>query len=70
MHGSEYTHLKDYIRRLRKAPTGSDPKKVDAAWEVYKKLRDECLQLCKSLVEKSRKWKAVKHLVTVLTYSR
>lgn len=53
-HDSEYIHLKENIRRLRKAPLGSDPKKVDNTWEVYKKVRDECLQLCKSLLQKSR----------------
>ncbi|CAG8957700.1 hypothetical protein HYFRA_00000035 [Hymenoscyphus fraxineus] len=53
-HDSEYIYLKERIRRLRKAPLGSDPKKVDAAWEIYKKVRDECLQLCKSLLEKSQ----------------
>ncbi|KAG9230156.1 hypothetical protein BJ875DRAFT_385770, partial [Amylocarpus encephaloides] len=53
-HDSEYMHLREHIRKLRKAPPGTEPKKVDAQWEVYKKLRDECLQLCKSLLEKSR----------------
>jgi hypothetical protein len=52
-HDTEYQHLRDNIKRIRKA--ASDPKKVDAAWEVYKKLRDESLQLCKSLLAKSRK---------------
>jgi hypothetical protein len=39
---AEYQHLKENIRRIRKV--ASDAKKVDAAWEVYKKLRDESLQ--------------------------
>jgi hypothetical protein len=52
-HDTEYQHLRENIRRIRKA--ASDAKKVDAAWEVYKKLRDESLQLCKSLLAKSRK---------------
>jgi hypothetical protein len=54
-HDPEYLHLKENIRRIRKAPFGPDPKKVDAVWEVYKKVRDENLQLCKSLLQKSRK---------------
>jgi hypothetical protein len=53
-HDTEYLHLKENIRRIRKAPSGSDPKKVDHVWEVYKKVRDECLQLCQSLLHKSR----------------
>ena len=52
-HDSEYQHLRQNIKRIRKA--ASDAKKVDAAWEVYKKLRDESLQQCKSLLVKSRK---------------
>ncbi|EPE35029.1 hypothetical protein GLAREA_10724 [Glarea lozoyensis ATCC 20868] len=52
-HDAEYLHLKEHTRRLKKAPAGSDPKKVDATWEIYKKVRDECLQLCRSLLEKS-----------------
>jgi hypothetical protein len=52
-HDIEYQHLRENIRRIRKA--ASDAKKVDAAWEVYKKLRDESLQQCKSLLAKSRK---------------
>ena len=54
-HDSEYLHLRENIRRMRKAPSGPDPKKVDAAWEVYKKLREDSLHLCKSLLQKSRK---------------
>ncbi|PMD31683.1 hypothetical protein L207DRAFT_471706 [Hyaloscypha variabilis F] len=50
---SEYQHLRQNIKRIRKA--ASDAKKVDAAWEVYKKLRDESLQQCRSLLAKSRK---------------
>lgn len=52
-HDTEYQHLRENIRRIRKA--ASDAKKVDAAWEVYKKLRDESLQQCKSLLAKSHK---------------
>lgn len=54
-HDPEYIHLREIIRKLRKAPVGQDPKKVDAVWEVYKKIRDESLQLCSSLLQKSRK---------------
>ncbi|KAE8454417.1 hypothetical protein EG329_000039 [Mollisiaceae sp. DMI_Dod_QoI] len=53
-HDSEYLHLRENIRRLRKTPFGPDPKKVDAVWEVYKRLRDESLQLCSSLLQKSQ----------------
>ncbi|RDL41615.1 uncharacterized protein BP5553_01594 [Venustampulla echinocandica] len=53
-HDPEYLHLKENLRRLRKAPSGSDAKKLDVAWEVYKKVRDENLQLCKSLLQKSQ----------------
>jgi len=54
-HDTEFLHLRENSRRIRKAPSGPDPKKVDAVWEVYKKLREESLQLCKSLLKKSRK---------------
>jgi hypothetical protein len=54
-HDTEFLHLRDNIRRLRKAPSGPDPKKVDAVWEIYKKVREESLQICKSLLQKSRK---------------
>ena len=54
-HDSEYLRLRENIRRIKKAPSGPDAKKVDAAWEVYKKLREDSLQLCKSLLLKSRK---------------
>lgn len=52
-HDAEYQHLRENTRRIRKA--ASDAKSVDMAGEVYKKLRDESLQLCKSLLAKSRK---------------
>lgn len=52
-HDTEFLHLRENIRRIRKAPSGPDPKKVDAVWEVYKRLREESLQLCKSLLQKS-----------------
>ncbi|KAH7312060.1 hypothetical protein BKA65DRAFT_600928 [Rhexocercosporidium sp. MPI-PUGE-AT-0058] len=53
-HDSEYLHLRENIRRIRKAPSGPDPKKVDATWEVYKKLREDSLHLCRSLLQKSQ----------------
>lgn len=53
-HDMEFLHLRENIKRIRKAPSGPDPKKVDQVWEVYKKLREESLQLCRSLLEKSR----------------
>jgi hypothetical protein len=55
MKDPEYLHLRENIRRIKKASSGTDPKKVDALWEVYKKLREECQQMCKSLLQKSRK---------------
>jgi hypothetical protein len=48
---AEYLRLRDNARRIRKA---ADPKKIDAAWEVYKKYREESYQICKSLLQKSR----------------
>jgi hypothetical protein len=54
-HDSEYLILREYIRKLKKSPLSPDAKKVDAVWEVYKKLRDESLELCSSLLLKSRK---------------
>ncbi|KAH6674865.1 hypothetical protein B0J14DRAFT_23230 [Halenospora varia] len=53
-HDTEYLHLKENIRRIRKLPPGPDAKKVDAVWETYKKVRDECLLLCQSLLQKSQ----------------
>ncbi|KAH8660802.1 hypothetical protein BGZ60DRAFT_381714 [Tricladium varicosporioides] len=55
IHDTEYLHLKENIRRIRKLPPGPDVRKVDAVWETYKKVRDECLLLCQSLLQKSRK---------------
>jgi hypothetical protein len=48
-------NLRSLIQQIRKAPAGTDPKKVDAVLEVYKKVRDEGLLLCKSLLQKSGK---------------
>lgn len=53
-HDPEYQHLKENLKRLRKAPLGTDPKKVDATWDLYKRSRDECLQLCQSLLQKTQ----------------
>jgi hypothetical protein len=54
-HYTEYIHLRECIERIKEAPSGTDPKKVDAVWDVYKKIRDVSLLLCKSLLRKSRK---------------
>lgn len=54
-HDAQFLHLRDVIQRIKKAPCGTDPRKVDAAWEVYKNVREEALLLCKSLLQKSRK---------------
>ena len=55
-HDPEYQQLRKNIQRLlHKALSGADPQKVDKAWESYQKLRVECLQLCTSLLKKSRK---------------
>lgn len=51
-HDKEYLQLVENTRRIRKA--SHEPKKMDAAWEVYKKLREECHLLCKSLLSKNR----------------
>jgi hypothetical protein len=53
-HDKEYRILVEYTRRIRKV--AQDQKKMDSAWEQYKKIRDECYQLCKSLLNKSRKY--------------
>jgi len=53
---TEFLQLRENIQKLRKAPWGSDPRKLDAVWEVYKELRDDSLQLCKSLLQKSREF--------------
>lgn len=53
-HDTEFLLLKENIRRLRKAPHAADPKKLDASWEVYKRVREESLQTCKSLLQRSR----------------
>ncbi|KAB8295864.1 hypothetical protein EYC80_008685 [Monilinia laxa] len=54
LHDSNYTQLQENVRRLRRAPVGPDPKNVDAAWEVYKKQREESLKYCRKLIEKSQ----------------
>lgn len=55
-HDPEYQQLRKNVQRLlHKALSGADPQKVDKAWESYQKLRVECLQLCTSLLKKSRK---------------
>lgn len=55
-HDPEYIQLRENIRRLRKAPSGSEAKSVDAIWDVYKKVREDSLELCKVLFQKSREY--------------
>jgi hypothetical protein len=50
----DYIQLREHIRRLHRVPLGSDTKSVDAAWEVYKNLREESLGYCRKLIHKSR----------------
>ncbi|PQE33650.1 nuclear pore protein [Rutstroemia sp. NJR-2017a WRK4] len=50
----DYIQLREHIRRLRRVPLGSDTKSVDAAWDVYKNLREESLGYCRKLIHKSR----------------
>ena len=52
-HDKEYLRLLDHTKRIRKV--SQEPKKVDNAWEIYEKSRNECYQICKSLFNKSRK---------------
>ncbi|QSZ36992.1 hypothetical protein DSL72_009084 [Monilinia vaccinii-corymbosi] len=54
LHDPNYTQLQENVRRLRRAPVGSEPKNVDAAWEIYRKQREESLEHCRKLVEKSQ----------------
>jgi hypothetical protein len=53
-HDAEYLQLREYIKKIKAKPI-ADPKKADVVWEVFGKHRDDCLQICKSLVRKSRK---------------
>lgn len=50
-HDKEYLRLLDHTKRIRKV--SQEPKKVDTAWEIYEKSRNECYQICKSLFNKS-----------------
>ncbi|ESZ98836.1 hypothetical protein SBOR_0784 [Sclerotinia borealis F-4128] len=54
LHDPNYIQLQNNIRRLRKAPVGPEPKNVDAAWEIYKTQREESLEHCRKLIEKSQ----------------
>ncbi|KIN08023.1 hypothetical protein OIDMADRAFT_107748 [Oidiodendron maius Zn] len=53
-HDKEYLRLLDHTKRIRKV--SQEPKKIDTAWEIYEKSRNECYQICKSLFNKSRKY--------------
>ena len=55
-HDSDFLQLRENTRRLRKAPAGPEAKNVDAAWEIYKKVREESLEICKVLLQKSRQY--------------
>ncbi|KAL3418838.1 hypothetical protein PVAG01_09059 [Phlyctema vagabunda] len=50
----DFQKLRDNIRRIRKAPSGIEPKNIDAAHDAYKKLREECFEICKRLLQKSQ----------------
>jgi hypothetical protein len=50
----EYLRLLENTKRIRTVP--QEPKKIDNAWEVYEKSRNECYQICRSLINKSRKF--------------
>ena len=50
----EYIRLKENTQRIRKI--AAEPKKLDSAWDVYKKYREESYQLCRSLLQKSREY--------------
>ncbi|KAM3083860.1 hypothetical protein ACMFMG_002029 [Clarireedia jacksonii] len=50
----DYIQLREHIRRLRRIPLASDAKSIDAAWEVYKNLREESFSYCRRLIQKSR----------------
>ncbi|KAG4031098.1 hypothetical protein MFRU_010g02230 [Monilinia fructicola] len=51
---SNYTQLQENVTRLMRAPAGPEPKNVDAAWEVYRRQREESLEHCRKLIEKSQ----------------
>lgn len=53
-HDPQYLQLRVITKKIKKAPI-ADSKKADAAWEVFGKHKDDCIQICKSLVKKSRK---------------
>lgn len=39
---------------MKLAPTGPEPRNVDAAYEAYEKLKDESMEICKRLLRKCR----------------
>ncbi|KAF7862697.1 hypothetical protein EAF04_007570 [Stromatinia cepivora] len=54
LHDPNYIQLQENVRRLRRALVGPEPKNVDATWEVYKRQREESLENCRKLIEKSQ----------------
>ncbi|KAI9649391.1 hypothetical protein NHQ30_001966 [Ciborinia camelliae] len=54
LHDPNYTQLQENIKHLRRAPVGPEPKNVDAVWEIYKRQREESLEYCRKLIEKSQ----------------
>lgn len=55
LHNVAFLQLQQNIRKLRKAPWGSDAHKLEAVWDIYYTLREESIQLCKGLIQKSCK---------------
>ncbi|KAL2062261.1 hypothetical protein VTL71DRAFT_6527 [Oculimacula yallundae] len=53
-HDSELLQIRENIRRIKQVSSGSDPKKVDEAWEIYKKQRGASLHLCRCLMRQSK----------------
>ena len=45
--------LRQNTRKLQESSSGPHPKNVDAAWEVYNRLREDSHRLCKNLLQTS-----------------
>ncbi|KAM3151264.1 hypothetical protein ABEW05_008383 [Botrytis cinerea] len=54
LHDPNYIQLQENVRKVRRALVGSELRNIDAAWEVYKKQREESLEHCRKLIEKSQ----------------
>ncbi|KAF7935760.1 hypothetical protein BELL_0106g00070 [Botrytis elliptica] len=54
LHDPNYIQLQENVRKVRRALVGPEPKNIDAAWEVYKRQREESLEHCRKLIEKSQ----------------